>query len=386
MSVVGPSGALTSLRRRTFLTTGTVLAGGLAKLALPGPVGAAATQAPAAQSVLGSDSVYFEETGHTVSGAFWRYWQSHGLDAFGYPVTEPYEDGGVLNQYFQRARFELHPGQPVVLGLLGIEAGGAQPPPTNEDGSPAVDTGPGVRLIPETGHTVRGAFLPAYDRWRAVLGPPVGPELAVAGGYMQYFAHARLEWDPFGGTRLGLLGDEVAAQRGVDRTRVAAPAGVPTWREYVAAVMADETERRAFAARITGHNFLPGVNERWVVVSIPQQRVTAYEGTRSVFSDLCSTGAAYKGLSSKGMFSIYRRVANEIMDSTTIGYPQGHPKYYRLENVLYTQYYNGGEALHYAWWHNNFGQPMSFGCINLRMSTARWFWDWANIGTRVVVV
>jgi len=74
------------------------------------------------------------------------------------------------------------------------------------------------------------------------------------------------------------------------------------------------------------------------------------------------------------------------MDSTTIGYPKGHAKYYRLENVLYTQYYNGGEALHYAWWHNSFGQPMSYGCINMRLTTAKYFWDWSSIGTPVIVV
>jgi lipoprotein-anchoring transpeptidase ErfK/SrfK len=42
-------------------------------------------------------------------------------------------------------------------------------------------------------------------------------------------------------------------------------------------------------------------------------------------------------------------------------------------------------ALHYAWWHHNFGHAMSYGCVNLRLATAKWFWDWATIGTRVVV-
>ena len=107
---------------------------------------------------------------------------------------------------------------------------------------------------------------------------------------------------------------------------------------------------------------------------------------RTVFTDLCSTGRADKGLTTRGLYAIQRRIPNEIMDSTTIGYPKGHPKYYRLENVLYTQYFNGGEALHYAWWHSNFGNPMSYGCVNLRLNTAKWFWDWANFGTRVLVV
>ena len=71
------------------------------------------------------NGVYFSETGHTLTGAFYDYWQvSGGLAIFGYPISEPLQEGGYLVQYFQRNRFELHPenaGTPyeVLLGLLG---------------------------------------------------------------------------------------------------------------------------------------------------------------------------------------------------------------------------------------------------------------------------
>ncbi len=375
------------LPRRGVLTAGGALAG---TLALPGgalaaPLDQAAPPAQPAPSTLGADAVFFEETGHTVSGDFWRYWQPRGLEAFGFPISEPFEEGGVRNQYFQRARFELPAGGAVRLGMLGIEAGGAQSPPAGTAPPPANSTE--ARLFPETGHIVQGAFLAAYSKLGAVLGQPVGPEQAVPGGYLQYFANGRLEWDPFGGTRLGLLGSEVAGRRGVTTSGVARPPGTATFGDYMAAAQADEDERKAFGVRLAGNlGFYPARDEHWVLVSIPQQRVTAYEGMRSLLSDLCSTGAAAKGLTTRGLWAIERRIANETMDSTTIGYPKGHPKYYRLENVLYTQYFNGGEALHYAYWHNNFGQPMSYGCVNLRLNTAKWFWDWAGFGTRVVVV
>jgi lipoprotein-anchoring transpeptidase ErfK/SrfK len=29
---------------------------------------------------------------------------------------------------------------------------------------------------------------------------------------------------------------------------------------------------------------------------------------------------------------------------------------------------------------------MSYGCINMRLNTAKWFWDWATFGTPVIVV
>jgi hypothetical protein len=333
-------------------------------------------------AVLNSEAIYFEETGHVVSGAFWRTWRGYGLDAFGYPISEPFEDGGVLNQYFQRARFELTAEGGVRFGLLGLEAVGQQPPPA-EPLTPSRD----VRVAAETGHAVTGAFLGAYDRWKTVLGPPIGPEEAVPGGYIQYFANGRLESDLIGTVRLGLLGSEAATRRGVDTSGVPAPVSATRWSDVVATLTADQEERKALGkAASGGGSFVPEFGEKWLAISLARQRVTAYEHTKAVFTDLCSTGDAAKGLTGKGVFAIWRRVPNETMDSTTIGYPKGHPKYYKLENVLYTQYFdNTGEALHYAWWHNNFGQPMSYGCINLRLATAKWLWDWANIGTRVVV-
>ncbi|MCL5256230.1 MAG: DUF11 domain-containing protein [Chloroflexi bacterium] len=70
---------------------------------------------------------YFAETGHWVHGLFLDYWQANGgLMMFGYPITEQYDQDGVLIQVFERARMEYHPenqGTPYVvqLGLLGEE-------------------------------------------------------------------------------------------------------------------------------------------------------------------------------------------------------------------------------------------------------------------------
>ena len=368
-----------ALHRRGLLVAGAApLALTLSKgLLLPASAGAAPLD------VLNSEAVYFSETGHAVAGPFLRFFRQYGIDALGYPISEPFEDGGITNQYFQRARLEAGSDGAVRLGLLGVEAGGTAPPPA----APILEEG--VVVIPETGHTLAGAFLSAWREWKATLGPPIGPEQLTGrgDGYVQYFAHARLEYDPFGGLRRGLLGEEIATARGVGMSPVARPASAVLWQDYLGALVEDEADRRTFAARVTlNAPFVPTFGQRWAVVNLAQQRAYAYEHTKQVFTDLISSGLTDKGLSTKGVFAIARRVANETMDSTTIGYPVGHPKYYKLENVLYTQYYNGGEALHYAWWHNNFGQPQSYGCINMRLTTAKYFWDWANLGTPVIVV
>src|SRR5690606_30468916 len=95
---------------------------------------------------------YMEATGHAIAPEFIEYWSSHGLDLgdegisfreslalFGYPISEPQMETNssgdtVLTQWFERARFELHPdnpeGQQVLLGLLGNEVlAAAQPGP-----------------------------------------------------------------------------------------------------------------------------------------------------------------------------------------------------------------------------------------------------------------
>ena len=41
------------------------------------------------------------------------------------------------------------------------------------------------------------------------------------------------------------------------------------------------------------------------------------------------------------------------------------------------------EALHGAYWHNNFGNTMSHGCVNLPLDVARWMYGWAPLGTMV---
>jgi hypothetical protein len=71
------------------------------------------------------NSQYFPETRHTLAGPFLAYWRDHGgLALFGFPISEPLQEGGLTVQYFERNRFELHPdlaGTPyeVQLGLLG---------------------------------------------------------------------------------------------------------------------------------------------------------------------------------------------------------------------------------------------------------------------------
>lgn len=76
-----------------------------------------------------TDTRFFPEVGHTLSGAFKAYWDAHGsLPLYGFPLCEPFEEKSAtdgktyLTQYFERNRFEYHPEtKGILLGLLGSE-------------------------------------------------------------------------------------------------------------------------------------------------------------------------------------------------------------------------------------------------------------------------
>ena len=106
----------------------------------------------------------------------------------------------------------------------------------------------------------------------------------------------------------------------------------------------------------------------WLDVDISTPaRVTAYDGDQQVNSFLTIIGAGPRPTPT-GVFTILRRVANETMNSDTIGIPRFGPGGYYLTNVLFTQYFtDDGASLHYNYWSSNWGYPGSHGCLGLTL-------------------
>ena len=103
--------------RRTLLTTLALLLPA-ALAAHPAATATAAPPQPAA--ALPGTPMCFVETGYCLRGRFLLYWRVNGgLPQFGYPVTPELTEGGRTVQYTERARFELHENNTVLLGLLG---------------------------------------------------------------------------------------------------------------------------------------------------------------------------------------------------------------------------------------------------------------------------
>jgi hypothetical protein len=123
--------------------------------------------------------------------------------------------------------------------------------------------------------------------------------------------------------------------------------------------------------------------ERWIDVDLSAQRVRAVVGRKVVHTAVMSSGKQ-KWETPTGTFYINRRVENETMTSESIGAEDN----YRLENVLYTQYFTDeGHALHYSWWKEpgSFGIPTSHGCVSMQLKDSEFFWNFARVGTRVFI-
>ena len=117
---------------------------------------------------------------------------------------------------------------------------------------------------------------------------------------------------------------------------------------------------------------------KWVDVNLTTQTMVAYEGQTPVYSSRVSSGV-YNHPTVIGTYRIYAKYTSTKMTGGTPGID-----YYNIPNVPYTMYFYSGYALHGAYWHNNFGNPMSHGCVNLPVDVSKWMFDWAPIGTMVV--
>lgn len=164
---------------------------------------------------------YFPETGHNLRGAFFNYFQEKGgLEIFGYPITEEFQEDGLLVQYFQRARLVLPESrekrisgsQEVKVAPLGELLGQRSPPFEPTYHFP-------YRYYPQAGHTLSFAFLDYYEAQggEEVFGYPITEPFLERGLIVQYFQRARMEWHPDKKrVQLGLLGEEYFEARGLD--------------------------------------------------------------------------------------------------------------------------------------------------------------------------
>ncbi len=138
--------------------------------------------------------------------------------------------------------------------------------------------------------------------------------------------------------------------------------------------------------------------EKKIYVNLTTQTLSAYEGEKLYFQTPISSGKW--GKTPTGEFSIWSKVRSTRMTGGS------GSDYYDLPNVEYVMFFyndqipqSRGYGFHGAYWHNNFGHPMSHGCINMRNIDAKKLYEWAdpsstsntvfasqkNLGTKIII-
>jgi hypothetical protein len=125
---------------------------------------------------------------------------------------------------------------------------------------------------------------------------------------------------------------------------------------------------------------------RWIDVDLTEPAMlVAYDGDTPVLTTLTIHGAGPRP-TPLGVYRIQRRVADETMNSDTIGIPRFGPGGYYLTHVLFTQYFTAdGASLHYNYWSANWGYAASHGCLGLTYADSAFLWSWASLGTPVSI-
>jgi hypothetical protein len=133
--------------------------------------------------------------------------------------------------------------------------------------------------------------------------------------------------------------------------------------------------REKYDSRVFG--IATGSGEKRIYVDLATQKLQAYDGDELYMEAIISSGKW--GRTPTGDFTIWSKVRSTRMTGGS------GSDYYDLPNVPYVMFFSNAEiaksrgyGFHGAYWHNNFGHPMSHGCINMRHIDAQQLYEWAE--------
>ena len=391
---------------------------------------AALSPASAREPVAGCTTAacqFFPETSHTLLEPFASFWTSMGgAPIFGPPISEAFEDpgnDGQLVQVFENAVMQSERGV-VSLRPMGEVLAEQQGLKTDPAFQPAPPTG-GTSFLVQASDGLRLRGAPSSDASMVAVLPNNTEFIASADGTPDWapgYANGLSGWVNAGylsvrtslpqlqvadwnlaiwqGTTLeetNVRSEPSTAGKILQTLDYGSPVAVTQWLkgEEVfegADMWAKVGDGRFVYSRNVGRNApvqptpLPADAPtwgQWLDINLTQQLMTVYDGTNPLRTIVITTGMA-GWETPPGYYTILSRVANETMTSGAIG----AENFYRLDDVLFTQYFTDyGHALHFAWWRTKetIGRPGSHGCINMLLDDSRYIWDWATIGTPILI-
>lgn len=125
----------------------------------------------------------------------------------------------------------------------------------------------------------------------------------------------------------------------------------------------------------------PDVEDKRIVVDVIHQTLSCFEGNQEVYFCRVSTGAKFdmygnavdKWSTPVGQHRVARKYISLQMSGGTTGAG------YDLPGIGWTSIFaTGGVAIHSTFWHNNYGDTMSHGCVNALPEDSRWIFRWTE--------
>jgi len=123
------------------------------------------------------------------------------------------------------------------------------------------------------------------------------------------------------------------------------------------------------------------LEDKSIEVNLTTQTLVAYEYNKVVFQTNISSGIPSANhtttpTSPSGGFHIQDKYPSKHMGNGNLA---SGPDDYELPGVPWTSFFTDyGHAFHGTYWHQNFGTPMSHGCINMHTADAKWLFFWAR--------
>lgn len=114
-------------------------------------------------------------------------------------------------------------------------------------------------------------------------------------------------------------------------------------------------------------------DEKWIEVDLTNQKIFAHEGNRTIYDFPISSGKPWTPTIT-GEFRIWIKLRYSKMS----GGSRALGTYYYLPNVPFIMYFYRGYGIHGAYWHDNFGNPMSHGCVNMRIPDVEKIFYWSD--------
>lgn len=366
---------------------------------------------------MGSSKIetYVSETGHTLTGYMLDYWRANGAASiYGNPISQPYGMNDLYSQAFERGVFQWIPYwyysdlpvirlQPIVREDVkrdrqeqrsdgrrgGADRGRGFVSATNNPTRATEVYNTGGTIDARSGYGVAGDFMPWYQANQGTyyLGAPMSESIRYRGVPAQMFEGGILMQQ--GDTiQLAPLPAEHPERYGIDTTPVE-QGDKPEYSESLFYTTAnpygiDPTQ-------------VPDGKKR-IEVDRDAQVMRLYQGDTLVLETYVSTGLS-PNLTELGEFHVRIKYESQTMEGFTstsgeviaLGNDQNADgvvdgEAYSVSDVPHVMYINyEAEAIHGAYWHNNFGTQMSHGCINLPLDVAWFVWEFSPLGTPVTV-